>query len=183
MFVHFVSSIKKACKNKFVPYSYAMLPIPKQNMIRHSIDYDLYIYIYIYKHSFKKIHLFTVHDNYQSKNEIRKTSFCGMVISVQANHIHPFNQSDRSRNVTHVAQPSFIRIRTNIHTKYLLLIFGSACGYFSFWYGSRVHLQEWSLENYISQSNSLLQQGNTINKCPGLQQHNQELQKKQFLRT
>ena len=103
-----------------------------------------------------------------------------MVISVQANHIHPFNQSDRSRNVTHVAQPSFIRIRTNIHTKYLLLIFGSACGYFSFWYGSRVHLQEWSLENYISQSNSLLQQGNTINKCPGLQQHNQELQKKKI---
>ena len=50
MFVHFVSSIKKTCKNKFVPYSYAMLPIPKQNMIRHSIDYDLDIcilYIYI----------------------------------------------------------------------------------------------------------------------------------------
>ena len=152
-------------------------------MIQHLFDYDLY-YIYIYKCTFEKIHISTVHDNYQNKNEIRKTSFRGMVISVQANHIHPFNQSDRSRNVTHVAQPSFIRIRTNIHTKYLLLIFGSACGYFSFWYSQRVHLQEWSLENYISQSNSLLQQGNTINKCPGLQQHNQELQKKlQFLRT
>ena len=46
MFVHFVSSIKKACKNKFVPYSYAMLPILKQ--IRFDIQQITIYYIYIY---------------------------------------------------------------------------------------------------------------------------------------